>query len=307
MARGANDAAPSVRAARRDGWCRGLALPEPAGMGTGTRRGPGGCPAELGAASGRPPARLSSLLRTAAPSSNVTVNDIYHEVIKIYFQRPLGNGPRKTRQQTEAGGRQRGGGTGREVAVICGAGAGAAGEPALPFPIPVNRRQLRRPEGFPGTAGWMLGHPGARASLGMQRLSPGRGERSRAMLVIKRAGWGAFACHSCIPGRFLGAFPKWHLEGPTQTCWAGTGPGGAGLGWDAGLASRRDEPPRQRALLGLPIAPCIPGGHCQSHPSSGLRDPPLPPAPSLWCRLLGADSAISLPALITQPIVESWP
>lgn len=186
----------------------GLGAARTRGDGDGDEKGPRRCPAELGAASGRLPARLSSLLCRAAPSSNVTVNDIYHEVIKIYFQRPLGNGPRKTRQQTEAGGRQRGGGTGREMAVICGAGAGAAGEPALPFPIPVNRRQLRRPEGFPGTAGWMLGHPGARASLGMQRLSPGRGGRTRAMLVIKQAGWGAFACRSCIPGRFLGAFPK---------------------------------------------------------------------------------------------------
>lgn len=82
---------------------------------------------------------LSSLPCTAARSSNVTINDIYHEVIKIYFQRPLGNGPRKTRQQTEAGGRQWGGGTGREMAVIShGAEAESAGEPALPFPTPGN-------------------------------------------------------------------------------------------------------------------------------------------------------------------------
>lgn len=94
---------------------------------------------ELGAASGCLPARLSSLLCTAAPSRNVTINDIYHEVIKIYFQRPLGNGPRKTRQQTEAGGRQQGGGMGREMAVIsCRAGAGSSGQPALPFPTPGN-------------------------------------------------------------------------------------------------------------------------------------------------------------------------
>lgn len=85
----------------------GLGTARTCGDGDRDEKGPSRCPAELGAASGRPPARLSSLLRMAAPSSNVTVNDIYHEVIKIYFQRPLGNGPRKTRQQTEAGGRQR--------------------------------------------------------------------------------------------------------------------------------------------------------------------------------------------------------
>lgn len=95
-------------------------------------------PRGAGVGSGRPPASPPSPC-TAARSSNVTINDIYHEVIKIYFQRPLGNGPHKTRQQTEAGGRQRGGGTGREMAVIShGAQAGSAGEPALPFPTPAN-------------------------------------------------------------------------------------------------------------------------------------------------------------------------
>lgn len=253
MAHGANDAAPSVRAAWIDGWCRGLALPEPAGMGMGMSKGPAGAPRSWGLRVGvRLPASPPSSAM-AARSSNVTVNDIYHEVIKIYFQRPLGNGPRKTRQQTEAGGRQRGGGTGREMAVInCGAGVGFAGEPALPFPTPVNR--------CPGTVGRMLGHPGAPASWDAASR-PRREDQSDARVEANGMG-GAFACRSCVPGCSRSDTSRDRLK----RCWAR-----AGWGWDAELVGFPSmltavgmTPPAGR-LCWVTHCPCIPGGgHCRS-------------------------------------------
>lgn len=127
---------------------------------------------------GRASSCLSSLPCAAARSSNVTINDIYHEVIKIYFQRPLGNGPRKTRQQTEAGGRQ-GRGHGQGMAVIShGAQAGSACH-SRPREIDGSREgqraaraQLGGCSGIPG-----LEHPGMR--------QPGWEGRARGIFVFR--------------------------------------------------------------------------------------------------------------------------
>lgn len=80
MARGANGAAPSARPCPPGRW-----------MGPGPWRCPKGW--------GRGRGRAGPGAGAQPPASPAAWAAIYHGVIKIYFQRPLGNGPRKSRRQ----------------------------------------------------------------------------------------------------------------------------------------------------------------------------------------------------------------